>query len=328
MAPSLLHILEGHVGRHLGSNEPDGGGHLRLVTQITPPEPEHAEEPINVDPGRERVVETQPELVLLTRHRQAFHQPLATVHAGQSAPAILDSPRNHLVCQARGAGDVPAQQGGIEVGSDGVDVVEEQPAEIRPLGQERPQHAIAQHVGDLVPMPYGVKALEREVVGVVASFAGRLRPGEQRRMQAVAYLLLLLVEHLMREFLPREPQITGHRHHPEPHGTARREHDRQVGHVPTGDRRRDLLVRQVARGGNVRHRHTGHPAGRPRLRKVHLQKRSVPAPKPAEGVQGFDDTRPLRPAAAHAGGEGHNGRFAAGKGREACLPKRRLVARS
>ena len=147
-------------------------------------------------------------------------------------------------------------------------------------------------------------------------------------MQAVAYLLLLLVEHLMREFLPREPQITGHRHHPEPHGTARREHDRQVGHVPTGDRRRDLLVRQVARGGNVRHRHTGHPAGRPRLRKVHLQKRSVPAPKPAEGVQGFDDTRPLRPAAAHAGGEGHNGRFAAGKGREACLPKRRLVARS
>ena len=108
------------------------------------------------------------------------------IHAGQSAPAILDPPRNHLIRQARCAGDVPAQQGGIEVGSDGVDVVEKQPAEIWPLGQERPQHAIAQHVGDLVPVPHGVKALEREVVGVVASFAGRLRPGEQLRMRPIS----------------------------------------------------------------------------------------------------------------------------------------------
>ena len=51
---------------------------------------------------------------------------------------------------------------------------------LRPLGQQSGQHAVAQQVGHLEPVPGRVQALQREVVGVIAASAGRLGPGDQR----------------------------------------------------------------------------------------------------------------------------------------------------
>ena len=120
-----------------------------------------------------------------------------------------------------------SEQRGIEVGPHGVDVVEEEPLQLRPFGEQPREHAGAagrvapQHVRDLIPVAHRVQALLRQVVGVVGALARLLGPADECRMQAVADLLLLLVEQLMRKLFPGKPQVAGHRDHPQADRSAR-----------------------------------------------------------------------------------------------------------
>ena len=68
-----------------------------------------------------------------------------------------------------------------------------------------------------------MQALERKVVRVIGGFPGGARPVQQRGAQALADFLLLLIEPLLRHFLPRETQVAHHRHEAQPDGFAGRE---------------------------------------------------------------------------------------------------------
>jgi len=97
---------------------------------------------------------------------------------------------------------MPAKQRRINVDADGIDVVQQKRLQPGPLSQQVGEHAIAQQVRDLEPVPDRVQALERQVVDVVAAFARRSRPVDQGGVQALAYFLLALVEQLLRLLLP------------------------------------------------------------------------------------------------------------------------------
>ena len=118
--------------------------------------------------------------------------------------------------------DVPAQQARIEIGPQRVDVVQEQVLQLRAIEEQPGQRAVAEHVGHLEPVAGGVQALQRHVVGVVVAAAGRFGPADERGVQALADLLGLHVEDLLRHFLPGKAQVAGHGHHPQADRTARR----------------------------------------------------------------------------------------------------------
>ncbi len=88
------------------------------------------------------------------------------------------------------------------------------------------QRAVAEQVGHLEPVPGRVQALQRQVVGIIAAAAGGLGPGDQRGVQALADLLRLHVEDLLRHLLPGEAQVAGHGDHPQADRAARREQQR------------------------------------------------------------------------------------------------------
>ena len=73
--------------------------------------------------------------------------------------------------------------------------------------EERGERAVAQEIRDFVKVADGMQALEREIVAVVGRLARALGPAAERGAQRVADFLLLLVEHLLRHFLPREAQV-------------------------------------------------------------------------------------------------------------------------
>ena len=71
-------------------------------------------------------------------------------------------------------------------------------------------------------MPDRMEALEWKIVGVVAGFANRLGPADERRAQGVAHLLLLLVENLLRHFFPGKAKVALGGNHAKTNGAARR----------------------------------------------------------------------------------------------------------
>ena len=114
-----------------------------------------------------------------------------------------------------------AEQSGIEIGPHGVDVVQQKPPQLRTLSEEPRQHPVAKHVGNLIPVSHRVQALLGDIVGVVVAFARCFRPVDQRRMDAVANLLLLFVQNLVRQLFPGEAQIAGHGNHAQANGPPR-----------------------------------------------------------------------------------------------------------
>ena len=70
--------------------------------------------------------------------------------------------------------DVQAEHRRVRVRAERVNVVQHQMLQLRAFGQQVRQHAVAQQVGDLVPVADRMQALRREIVGVIAAFA-RLR---------------------------------------------------------------------------------------------------------------------------------------------------------
>ena len=66
------------------------------------------------------------------------------VHAGEAAAAVVDAPADHFERQRRAAVDVQAEHRRVEVGPDGVDVVQHQVLQRRALLQQPREPAVAQ----------------------------------------------------------------------------------------------------------------------------------------------------------------------------------------
>ena len=139
--------------------------------------PNSVQQPVDVDPARVRVVVGELELVFLARQGQPFDQAQAAVDPRETAAVVFDAARDHFPRRAprRSRGYQPEQRG-IERGAERVDVVDEQRAELRLLGEEPGQRAVLQQVRHLEPVADGVQALAREVVGVVGCLAGGAAP--------------------------------------------------------------------------------------------------------------------------------------------------------
>ena len=67
------------------------------------------------------------------------------------------------------------------------------------------------------------QALSRQIVCVVAAFARLQRPGDEGGAGAVAHLLCLLIEQLLRHLFPGEAKVARHRNQAQPDVPARRQ---------------------------------------------------------------------------------------------------------
>ena len=320
-APPAFHILERDVGWHAIGQSVDRLGHRGVVGQVGPGQAQQLQQTVDFDPGRQGVVVRQAEFFLLAGKGQSLEDADPAIHPSQAAAAILKAPGDHLEVQCPSRGQVHPQQPRVEVGAEGVDVVQHQVFQLRPVGEQFSQHTVAQEVGDFVPVTHRVQAVQRFVGGVVASLAGGLGPADQGGVLAHLHLLLAFVQHLLVGFLPGEAQVADHRHQPQTDRPARRErHPGAVGEVerPVAPVRQ-RLVGGVAGGVDVRHRNAGDPRGFAAFGQMRLEERPVPAGQPGERMQRLDHAGALRPAAAHAGGQRHHGRLAAPQRLEAGL---------
>ena len=204
----------------------NGGSDLFPVVEVGAGEGEGGEQLIEVNPAGVRVVVAQGELGFLARHGEPLDEPDPAIDARQAAAAVFQAAGDDLEGEARAAPDMPAQQGGINIGSQRVDVVEQQILQLRALRQQPRQDAIPQEIGHFIPMADGVQALERQVVRVVAGLARAAGPIDEGVAQAVAHLLLLLIEDLLRHFLPDEPQVADGGDHAQADRFAGREEQR------------------------------------------------------------------------------------------------------
>ena len=177
VAPAFFDVFEGHVSGHASGEGTDGGvemvgcrgrsgGGIGGVDgcrgeEIGAGQLEDFEEPVEVNPGGHRVVVGEFEFLLFTRHGEAFDQPEPAVDAGEAAAAIVDAPGDDLEGETGLVLDMDAEEGGVEVGAEGIDVMEEEIAELWPLLEELGEGAVAEKVGDFEPMADGMKALDR-----------------------------------------------------------------------------------------------------------------------------------------------------------------------
>ena len=144
-----------------------------------------------------RVVVPQLELGVLAGLGESFEEPEPAADPGQAAASVVDPPRDHLETQGRPRPDRQAEHAGVEVRAQGVDVVDQEPAEVGMLVEQLGEHAVAEQVGHLVEVPRRVEPLDRNVVGVVGPLALCPGPFEDRAAAGFADLLLVLVERLV-----------------------------------------------------------------------------------------------------------------------------------
>ncbi len=100
-----------------------------------------------------------------------------------------------------------SEDGGVEVSSEGVDVMEHEGFELGAFGEEVGEGAIEEEVRDFVVVAHGVEALEGEVVGVVGGLSGGFGPIDEGGAKGVADFLLLFVEDLLGHFFPGEAEV-------------------------------------------------------------------------------------------------------------------------
>ena len=131
VTPPPLDVLDGDVGRHPGGGRPDGGGHLGGVgPEVVPRDLEGVEQAVEIDPRGQAVVITEGELRVLTRLGEPFEESEAAVDPGQPAAAVVDPPGDDLEPERPAGGDGQAEDAGVEVRPEGVDVVDQEPAEV------------------------------------------------------------------------------------------------------------------------------------------------------------------------------------------------------
>ena len=252
--PALLDVFDRDVGRHARRLRSNGRRDLVLVREIRARQSKHSEDLVDVDPAGVGVVVRQVERHVLVRQRESFDESQLAVHARKAAALILDAPRDDLEAQARPALEVQPEERGIDVRAQGVHVVHEEMLQLRTLRQQAGQYAVAQQIRKLEPMADGMQALARQVVGVVAALAGAARPPHQGVAKAVAHLLLLFVQQLLRGVLPEEPEVAQHRDQAQADGPAGREHQwpRIAVVLPLGEKRVDGIVGEPAGREDVR----------------------------------------------------------------------------
>lgn len=188
VAPAFLDFFQGDVSGHAGREIADGGvdvfgrgggGRGRVIgmgrgggEEIGARQAEDVEQLIEVDPCGHRVVVREFEFLLFARHGEAFDQAQAAINAGETAAAVIEAARDDLEREAVAAMDVEAEDGGVEVGAERIDVVKEEVTQLGTLLEEVGDHAITEEVGDFEPMSNRMKTLEGEIIGVVGGFAG------------------------------------------------------------------------------------------------------------------------------------------------------------
>src|SRR5439155_9599312 len=101
------------------------------------------QESVQVYPGRLRVVVAQAELGLFARHSQALDQTDAPVHPRQPAATIIDATAHDLKSQTRPGPDVQAEQSGVNVRAQRVNVVQEEILQLRSFHQHFGEHTVA-----------------------------------------------------------------------------------------------------------------------------------------------------------------------------------------
>ena len=210
VAPAFFDVFEGDVSGHPGGEVADGGvdpvggrgwggGGVGGIDgcrgeEIGAGQLEDFEQLVEVDPGGHRVVVGEFEFLLFAGHGEAFDESWAAIDAGEAAAAIVEAARNDLEGEAGVLLDMEAEQGRVEIGAEGVDVMEEEIAELGPLLEELGERAVAEEIGDFEPMTDGMEALEREVIGVIGGLAGGMGPVDESGAEAIADFLLLFVE--------------------------------------------------------------------------------------------------------------------------------------
>ena len=125
MSPSLLHVLQGDVGRHPRGQSADRLGNSLRVAKIPSRKTKAFQQTVHADPRGHRIIIGQFEFLFLARQGQTFQNPDLPVHAGQSPAPVLDAARDDLERQTRLSSHMPSQQARIEVRTHGVDVVQE-----------------------------------------------------------------------------------------------------------------------------------------------------------------------------------------------------------
>ena len=150
-----------------------------------------------------------------------------------------------------------------------------------------------------------VQALHRYVIGIAGAFAHVPGPGDECGAQAVAHLLRLVVEHLLRQIFPGKSQVSFHGHKAQPDGASgRKQQGAGVVVVALGaEVRLDRIVRQVAGSDDVRQSGAAKAARAAVAGQVYFEEAAVLAAQSAKGVEGLDDARAFRPTAACAAGE-------------------------
>ena len=128
------------------------------------------------EPASIGVVVGETELRVFGGEREALDEADASVDTCKAAAAIFNAAGHDFDGHGGAGGDVAAEDPRVEVGADGVDVVDHQIAEVWLCVEEVAEDAVAEDVGDFVPVADGMEALEGEVVGVVGAFSALLRP--------------------------------------------------------------------------------------------------------------------------------------------------------
>ncbi len=162
VAPAALDVFDGHVSRHAGGHRADRPvNSLRIVLQRFAGEPKGFEQAVDRDPGGEAIVIPELELGLLSRLRQSLEQADPSGDLGQAAAAVIDSPRNHLEAKGRLRLDHQPEHGRLKERAQCVNIVDQQPSQIRIRAQGLGKDAVAQQVGDLIKVTRRIEALDR-----------------------------------------------------------------------------------------------------------------------------------------------------------------------
>jgi len=208
MAPTFFDLLEGDVGGHAGGEGADGGVDLVGVGEVGACEVECSEQGVDLDPAGIAIIIGECEFVFFARHGKALDELGAAVDAGEATAAVLEAAGDDLEGEICAAGEMVAEECGIDIHADGIDIMKDESLELGSLFEQRGEGAVAEEVRNLIPMADWMEALEWEVVGVVGSFAGCFCPVEEGGAEGFTDFLLLHVEDLLGHFFPGEAEVT------------------------------------------------------------------------------------------------------------------------
>ena len=318
VAPAFFDFLEGDVGREAGGNFANGFGDDCGVSgeDVFAGESKEGEELVEVDPGRHGVVVGEDEFVFFPRHGKAFEKARASVDGGEAASSVFEAAGDDFEGEASFALEVVAQEGGVNIGTEGVDVMKHEGFELRTLFEKGGESSVQQEVGQLEEVADGVEALKGEVVGVVRSFPGTLGPADESGAEGVAHFLLLGVENLLGHFFPGEAEIALGGNHAEADGATGRKVER-AGVLVVIDGVEEVAggaVGEVGGGEEVGDGRAGFAAPFAGFSEVGLDEGAVFSSEAGEGVEGLADARALGPSGAGSGREGDDGDFSGGEG--------------